>query len=135
MRINIEFLVVVYFISLFVDWVFQWNWQAMNKSKWSNGDNKLYSLLAVASHSSVYSILTTIFTSLILQDWSKAWIIVLVLFISHTIIDTRIPVKWIMRFKGMSKEQINDYQNYGFMHIGIDHRLHEIVLVILALFV
>nr|DAX84892.1 MAG TPA: Protein of unknown function (DUF3307) [Caudoviricetes sp.] len=32
--INIEYLVVTYFVSLFVDWVFQTDWQATNKSKW-----------------------------------------------------------------------------------------------------
>jgi hypothetical protein len=58
-----------------------------------------------------------------------------VLLITHIIIDTRIPVKWIMRFKGMSWEQINDYQTYGFMHIGIDHRLHELVLLVMAFIV
>jgi len=72
---------------------------------------------------------------LCLQDYSSNNMIFWTLFISHAIIDTRIPVKWIMRFKGMSKEQIYDYQNYGFMHIGIDHRLHEIILLGLAMFV
>ena len=55
------------------------------------------------------------------------------LFITHAIIDSRIPVKWIMRLKGMTKEQINDYIGYGFMHIGIDHRLHELVIFILSI--
>ena len=33
--VNVEFLIVTYFIGLFVDWVFQLDWQAINKSKWS----------------------------------------------------------------------------------------------------
>jgi hypothetical protein len=137
MNINIKFLIVTYIIGLFVDWVFQWNWQAVNKSKWSKGNNKWLSLLAVSSHSFIYAILTSIFTLWIVfgSPIHSFWLVFLVLFITHTLIDTRIPVKAIMRFKGMSVEQINDYQNFGFMHIGIDHRLHEIVLLILALFV
>lgn len=35
----------------------------------------------------------------------------------------------------MTDKQINYFQNYGFMHIGIDHRLHELVLLILAFIV
>ncbi len=136
MDINIKFLVVAYFISLFVDWVFQWNWQAVNKSKWNKKDNWGISLGAVLSHSFIYaaatsSVLLWIF-DLNYRQFSLIWD---VLFISHVIIDTRIPVKLIMRFKGMNREQINDYQNFGFMHIGIDHRLHETVLLVLAMLV
>jgi len=133
--VNIDFLVISYFVGMFVDWVFQWQWQAVNKSKWSKGDNKLLSFCAVYSHSGIYALLTTIITLYLIKDWSKLCLIFWTLFISHAIIDTRMPVKWIMRFKGMTWEQIYDYQNYGFMHIGIDHRLHEIVLLGLAMFV
>lgn len=125
----------MYFISLFVDWIFQTSWQASNKSKWGISDNKKESFLAVVSHSLTYAILTTLIVFLTL-DQSKGFLISFcVLFVTHTIIDTRIPVKGIMRFKGMSKEQIDDIQNFGFMHIGIDHRLHEVVLLILSYFI
>lgn len=128
---------VVYFISLFIDWVFQWNWQAINKSKWNyKTDNLIKSTIAVVSHSLVYTTLTTLPLWFIFDfDYNTFSLIWDVLFYSHLLIDTRIPVKWIMRFKGMSWEQINDYQNYGFMHIGIDHRLHELVLLLLAFIV
>jgi hypothetical protein len=131
--VNVNFLVIAYIVSLFVDWVIQWQWQAMNKSKWSKSDNKLLSCWAVTSHSFIYAILTTLITLYLIKDWSHVWLVFLVLFISHIVIDTRIVIKWIMRFKGMTWEQIYDYQNYGFMHIGIDHRLHEIVLLMLAI--
>ena len=52
--VNVDFLVIAYFIGMFVDWTFQWNWQAINKSKWSKGDNKLLSFCAVTSHSFIY---------------------------------------------------------------------------------
>jgi hypothetical protein len=144
MHINIEFLVIAYFVTLFIDWVFQWNWQAFNKSKWSRKDNIFTSWLALFSHSFIYTILSTIIIFGILTG-NVNWLFAdcptnivttfITLLVSHIIIDTRIPVKWIMRFKGMSREQINDIQNFGFMHIGIDHRLHELVLLILAMFV
>lgn len=136
MYINIKFLVVTYFISMFVDWIFQWDWQAVNKSKWSNGNNYILSGIALLTHSLVYTVLTCFPLIFIFDlDYSKFSLIWDVLFISHIIIDTRIPVKWIMRFKGVSKEQINDTKTFGFMHIGIDHRLHEMVLLILAMFI
>jgi hypothetical protein len=135
MNINITWLVTAYFISLFVDWIFQWNWQAVNKSKWNKG-NRINAFMAVASHSLIYAIITsTVLIFIFNYNYFTFSIIWDVLFVSHLLIDTRIPVKWIMRFKGMSWEQINDYQNYGFMHIGIDHRLHELVLLVLAFFV
>lgn len=136
MKINVEFLVVTYFISLFVDWVFQWNWQAVNKSKWTLEDDKIISTIAVVSHSFIYATLTTLPLLLIVNfEYNQFSLLWNVLFYSHLFIDTRIPVKWIMRFKGLSWDQINDYQNYGFMHIGIDHRLHELVLLLLAFIV
>ena len=133
--VNINFLVVSYFVGLFADWIFQWDWQAVNKSRWGKNDNKLISLVAVTSHSFIYAVITSVTTLYLIQDHSHFILVFTVLFISHTIIDTRILVKVLMRFKGMSNSQINDYKNYGFMHIGIDHRLHELVLLLLALIV
>jgi len=133
--VNIDFLVIAYFVGMFVDWVFQWNWQAINKSKWSKQDNKLLSFCAQVIHSFIYTFLTAVATLYLIRDWSNFCLVFWTLLISHAIIDTRILVKWVMRFKGMTWEQIYDYQNYGFIHIGIDHRLHEIVLLVLAMFV
>ena len=132
--INIEYLVVTYFVSLFVDWVFQTDWQATNKSKWGKNDNKKISLIALSSHSLIYASITSLIVFIILGLNNMQYIITIItLFITHLIIDTRIPVKWIMRKKDMTDDQINDTANFGFMHIGIDHRLHEAVILILAL--
>ena len=132
---NIEFLVISYFVGLFVDWIFQSDWQASNKSKWEKSDNKHNSFSAVISHSAVYAILTTYIVNFCTNISNiNAVIMILVLFITHMIIDTRIPVKYIMKLKGMSDDQINDHVRYGFLHIGIDHRLHELVLFILSFF-
>lgn len=136
MNLNLEFLVVAYFISLFVDWIFQWDWQAVNKSKWNFNDNWRHSFFALGTHSFVYAILTSgLLSSLGIITVVQGFLVFLVLLVTHLIIDTRIPVKWIMRWKGMTDKQINYFQNYGFMHIGIDHRLHELVLLILAFIV
>lgn len=136
MRVNIEFLVVTYFVALFIDWVFQFEWQASNKSKWNVNDDKRLSLKALLSHSLIYSLSTSIIVYyLLVLDLTQFTIIFIILLVSHSIIDTRIPVKAIMKFKGMSEEQINDITNYGFMHIGIDHRLHELVIFILSIFI
>lgn len=34
MKCNTDFLIVAYIVTMFVDWVFQAQWQAMHKSKW-----------------------------------------------------------------------------------------------------
>lgn len=136
--VNVEFLVVTYLVALFVDWVFQTDWQASNKSKWGKNDDKFYTMGALITHSVVYALLTTISVTIILNPNitpANIYIMFFVLLISHAIIDTRIPVKAIMKFKGMTDEQINDYTNYGFMHIGIDHRLHELVILILSMII
>ena len=134
--VNLEFLVVTYLIALSVDWILQWDWQAINKSKWGKNDNKLLSGFSLVSHSFVYAIITALLVSIIINlDINQCAITMIVLLISHVIIDSRIPVKAIMKFKRMTDEQINDYANYGFMHIGIDHRLHELVILFLSMFI
>jgi len=35
----------------------------------------------------------------------------------------------------MTKEQIEEDPHFWFMHIGIDHRLHELTLLALAFFI
>ena len=135
MKLDLKFLVVSYIIGLFIDWVFQWSWQANNKSRWGKNDNKMLSLAAVTSHALVYALLTSFITLPLIGKMSHFLTVFTTLFISHAIIDTRIPVKYLMRFKGMSWEEIYDYKNSGFMHIGIDHRLHEIVLLVLAMII
>ena len=134
--VNLEFLIITYLIGLSVDWILQWDWQAVNKSKWDKNDNKLLSGVSLVTHSLTYAVITGLLVSIIINlDINQYAIAMIVLFISHIIIDSRIPVKAIMKFKLMTDEQINDYTNYGFMHIGIDHRLHELVILILSMFI
>src|SRR5574343_651959 len=135
--INIDFLISAYIVAMFVDWVFQDDYQASNKSRWGKYDSKLKSADALISHSLVYATLTSVILLVlnVISGGEQVCIVYFVLFVSHIIIDSRIPVRWIMKLKGMSNEQIYDYQNYGFMHVGVDHRLHEIVLLLLSLVV
>jgi len=70
--VNVDFLVVAYFVGMFVDWVFQWNWQAFNKSKWSKQDNKILSISAVTSHSFIYAVFTTVSTLYLIRDYVKS---------------------------------------------------------------
>ena len=136
---NTAFLIYAYLISLSVDWILQWDWQANNKSKWSiinEIPNYYLSFSALLSHSFIYAIATCFILYMVgVISLIQTDLIFIVLFITHFFIDSRIPVKMIMKFKGMTDEQINDYQNYGFMHIGIDHRLHEMVLIILSFYI
>lgn len=133
---NTDFLIVSYIVGMFVDWVFQTNYQAFNKSKWGANDNKFYSLGALCRHSLTYSFITTIVVTVILNlSRHFALLMYIVLLLSHAIIDTRIPVKFILKLKGLSKEQINDSVNFGYLHIGVDQRLHELVLLVLAFFI
>lgn len=133
---NVEFLLCAYFISLFVDWVFQNQWQANNKSNWEK-ENRFYAISALWQHSFIYAvgtffglwICTLAGASFILQPWPVA-----VLFATHFAIDNRIPVKFIMKLKGITEEQMAN-PRMDFMHIGIDHRLHEMVLLVMAFFV
>jgi amino acid transporter len=133
---NVSFVVLAYLVGMAVDWILQLDWQATNKSRWGRDDNKWVSVAAVVSHSFVYALITTLAVVLLLNLIPEFWFIFLTFFVTHTLIDTRIPVKWIMKYiKRMSDEQIADYQNYSFMHIGIDHRLHELVIVVLGFMV
>lgn len=137
MNVNFEFLIVAYIISMSVDWILQHQVQAKNKSNFHKEMTLSefgFSLYCLITHSWVYALFTAFTLFLIFKDLNF-FLIYPTLFISHAIIDSRIPVKWIMKLKGMSKEEIEDYNTYGFMHIGIDHRLHELVLLGLAFIV
>ena len=142
MNLNIKFLIVCYIVSAFVDWVFQSEWQASHKSNWTKG-NRIDAFDAVLKHSLIYSGLTLFFTMIILglmgygMDLKPehVWIIGITLFITHMIIDTRVPVKLIMRAKGLTKDKIADVQKTGFLQVGIDQRLHEFVILVLAIFI
>ena len=49
--INTDFLIVTYLVALFVDWVFQSDFDASHKSIWGKKDNKWVCFFALISHS------------------------------------------------------------------------------------
>lgn len=122
---SIEFIVIGLTISKSVDWIVQSQWQALNKTK---------DFDVLFSHSLVYAFLTSFLTMIIIYSNEMfIWFVVtlaitVVLFISHLLIDNRYIVKLIMRAKGVTWEQINSPE-YGWMQIGIDQRLHELVIL------
>jgi len=120
---NLEFLVVALLVSKLVDWIFQTQWQAENKTrKWD----------ALYTHSLMYSGLTSLFLTVIIRA-SYAYVSVfMILFLSHIVIDDRWIVKRIMMFKGMTKHQVYS-KEYGWLELGIDQRLHELVILGMAL--
>ncbi len=136
---NVQFLVLAYFVGMFVDWVFQTNWQAANKSRWGRGDNMKRSLRALLTHALIYGVGTTLPVALLLgrgQDLRFYLWVLPALTATHAFIDSRIPVRWVMKhIKRMREDQIDNYAEYGFLHLGIDHRLHELVIVILSFWV
>jgi hypothetical protein len=106
----------------------------MNKSNCSDG-NGIKMAIALTTHSFIYAAITSAVVLFVMDlsypAFSMLWD---VLFISHCVIDSRIPVKAIMRFKGITEEQIRD-PRMDFMHIGIDHRLHELVILVLSYYI
>jgi len=126
---NLEFLILSIIIGRIVDFIFQFDWQARNKSKWSKGDDLKTSTIALFSHAWIYAFLTTFIVGLLLQiDYAKNLIVLCVLLFSHMIIDSRFPVKWIMRMHG----KIKDEKILPLLSTEIDQRLHEIILLILS---
>ena len=138
MKLNIEFLLVAYFVGMIVDWISQTQWQAINKSFWTprkkpgvivdlkTGTSREtevlevpdtdISLKALLRHSWIYAMLTsTVLFILVPVTTPFAGVIVTcTLFLTHAAIDSRIPVKWIMRWiKGMSGREIFHKGNFG----------------------
>ena len=117
--LDTDFLIVIYIVSKIVDWLFQSDWQARNKTK---------HLAPLLSHSAIYAILTTGITNLIIPV-PNFWLVELYLFITHAIIDDRRIVKWVMKMKGTPQDAP------GFLEVGIDQRLHELSLLVLAIII
>ncbi len=124
MYLNISFLGVTYIIGKSVDYILQMQSQAENKTK---------DIQTLATHSFIYSSWTTSLVTVILNITDIAIIlsIVWVLFFTHVLIDKRDIVKFIMHCKGIKYEEMNT--KYGWLQIEIDQRLHELVILALAL--
>jgi len=122
---NLEFLVVALIISKSVDWILQTQWQA---------NNKTFDQWALIDHVTTYTLFTTALVVLITGITSILTIInmLILLWWSHAIIDQRGLIKKIMIWKGLSRHQVYS-KEYGWLELGIDQRLHELVILGMAL--
>jgi ABC-type Fe3+ transport system permease subunit len=141
MKLNVELLLVLLIVGAAVDWILQWQWQAMNKSKWNGkrwgGECALQrkrSWAALLTHCLTFAFVTTTAVAFLVPGFYGTHAMTQCfygLFLSHILIDNRYPVKWILRMKGLSWGEIEG-PDYGYLHIGVDQRLHELAALILA---
>ena len=128
---NLELLVVALVVAKAVDWIVQSQWQAENKTK---------KMVALWAHSMWYAtttwiILLILFTSTFYRNDFTSLVFFLGLFISHAIIDNRWVVKQIMiHVRHLTKEQVYGVeQKWAWLEVGIDQRLHDLVVVALVM--
>jgi len=119
---NLEFLVVALVIGKVVDWIFQSQHQAENKTK---------NFWDLFEHSLCYSIVTTILVAILLSSPLNGDILWIGLLITHMIIDNRMFVRFIMYCKGLTWEQTGSPE-YAWLQLGIDQRLHDVVILVIA---
>ncbi len=122
---NLEFLVVALIISKAIDWVFQTKWQA---------ENKTHNLEALFEHCIWYATLTTMITfGLVFSTFLQYTIlnVFMILFVTHMIIDTRLPSKLIMMIKGLTWEEANS-KEYAWLDLELDQILHTLVILYIA---
>lgn len=120
---NIEFLGAAYIVGKSVDYILQSQSHAELKSK---------NLKILIQHSLIYSIWTaSIVFFIVPHNVITIFLVTFTLFISHSLIDQRDPVKFIMFLKGIKYEEMNT--KYAWLQIAIDQRLHELVILMLSL--
>ena len=110
------------FIShLVMDWIFQWNWEATNKSK---------HLLPLLFHSFIYTL--GFIPAFLIYKVNLVWLVLL--FLSHALIDNRKIELWLLeKFKGFKREE-NSESIWTILIIGIDQVLHLVILAIVVIF-
>ncbi len=111
-----------FLITHFVmDWIFQWNWEAMKKSKeW----------LPLFFHCTVYT--AGFIPAFIFFNVNFLWL--LLIFVSHVILDKRSLEFWILeKFKGVKKDDVGE-PIFTILLIGIDQTLHLAILTLIVIF-
>ena len=106
---------------ILVDWIFQWKWEAMNKSKkW----------LPLFFHCTVYTV--GFIPVFLIYKISLAWLVLL--FVSHVILDRRKFEIWLLEnFKGIIKKDTPEAIWTMFL-IVTDQILHVVILVLIVIF-
>lgn len=113
-----EALLITHFV---VDWIFQWKWEATNKSKkW----------LPLFFHCIIYTI--GFIPVFLIYEISLVWLILL--FISHVILDRRTFVVWLLEnFKGITKKDTTE-SVWTILLTTIDQILHIVILALVVIF-
>lgn len=104
-----------------MDWIFQWKWEAMNKSK---------NILALFFHCFVYTV--GFIPVFLIYDINFLWL--LSIFISHAVFDKRSFEIWILeKFKGFKRGgELEPFWNITL--IGVDQTLHLVILGLIVIF-
>lgn len=110
-----------FFIThLVMDWIFQWKWEAMNKSRnWA----------ALFFHCAIYTV--GFLPAIFLYNFHFSWL--LLIFGSHVLFDKRNFEFWLLgKFKGFKKEESGEGM-WGILLIGLDQTLHLLILAIIVI--
>lgn len=105
---------------LVMDWIFQWKWEAFNKAKkWS----------ALLFHCFIYTM--GFIPVFLVYKVNLIWL--LVIFLSHVILDRRTFEIWLIeKFKRFKKEKVPE-PLWWIILIGVDQTLHFVVLAVIVL--
>jgi hypothetical protein len=105
---------------LVIDFIFQWKWQALNKTK---------NWLALFSHCLIYGI--GFIPVFLIYKINFFWLILL--FVSHSIIDQGKFKNWLLEsFKGIAKKDVSETE-WDILLLGVDQILHLIILVVIII--
>ena len=118
---NLTLFEALFVTHLIMDWIFQWEWEAMNKAKkW----------LPLFFHCTIYTI--GFLPVFLIYQVSLIWLILL--FVSHVIFDRRIFEIWLLeKFKGISRKEVSE-SLWMILLIGIDQVLHIMILALIVIF-
>ena len=111
-----------FFIThLVMDWIFQWKWEAMNKSK---------NILALLFHCTIYAV--GFIPAFLIFKINFIWLVLI--FASHIILDNRKFEFWVLeKFKGFKKEEVSESLG-AILLIGLDQTFHLVILAIIVIF-
>ena len=113
-----EALLVTHFV---VDWIFQWKWEAANKSKkW----------LPLFFHCTVYTV--GFIPVFLIYGIDLAWLILL--FVSHVIFDRGKFEVWLLEsFKRTTRKNTSEF-SWRMLLVVIDQVLHIVILALVVIF-
>lgn len=106
---------------LVMDWIFQWKWEAENKSKkW----------LPLFFHCIIYTV--GFIPVFLIYKINLVWLVLL--FISHVVFDKRTFVVWLLEnFKRITKKDTTE-SVWTMLLTTIDQILHIVILVLVIIF-